>query len=81
MANISDSKLVRGGQLTGAEAVRAKVKQDIAFFSDRITAMEQQIRPNQPVIDTYRTMLESRRSVLKWLEHGVDEAPSERTGT
>jgi len=70
MNRYSDPSLVVGGHLANASRVREKVRQDIAFLRDRITALESQQRPNQPVIDTYRTMLDSRESVLKWLEHG-----------
>lgn len=63
-------KLVVGGQLADAANVRLKVRQDIAFLLDRIDSLESRPRPNQLVIDTYRTMLESRQAVLKWLEHG-----------
>lgn len=70
MNGYSDPKLVVGGQLANASKVRLKVRQDIAFLKDRIASLESHPRPNQPVIDTYRGMLESRQSVLKWLEHG-----------
>lgn len=79
--NTSDPQLVIRGQLAGASAVRSKVKQDIDFLKSRIEALEKQPRLNRPVIQTYANMLESRRSVLKWLEHGEDEVPVERTGT
>lgn len=81
LENTSTPSLVVGGSLASAGAVRTKVKQDIDFLRARITALEQQARPNRPVIQTYRAMLESRRSVLKWLEHGDDDATAERTGT
>lgn len=66
----SNARLVQGSQLNDAENVRRKVEQDIAFLTDRITSLEAHHRPNQPVIDTYRSMLASRRSVLNWLNHG-----------
>lgn len=72
----SQPKLVRQGQLTQAEEVRRKVEQDIAFLNDRIAALEAQPRPNQPVIDTYLTMLDSRRAVLRWLQDGELRAAS-----
>jgi len=71
---MSDTKaepgLVVDGRLANAEAVRDKVCEDIAFLSNRITLMERQNRPNRPVLDTYKRMLNSRQSVLNWLEHG-----------
>lgn len=66
----SNARLVQGNQLNEAENVRRKVEQDIAFLTDRIASLEAHHRPNQPVIDTYRSMLASRRSVLNWLNHG-----------
>lgn len=77
-----EPSLITGGPLIGARAVRTRVRQDIDFLRDRITALEQQTRPNRHVIKTYRTMLDSRRSVLKWLEHGdLGGASAECTGT
>ncbi len=52
---------------------RLKVEEDIAFLESRISAMEKHPRPNRIVLDTYRTMLNSRQSVLKWLLHGSDQ--------
>ncbi len=80
--NTSDTRWVTGGPLAGARAVRTRVKQDIDFLRDRIDDLEQQTRPNRHVIQTYRTMLDSRRSVLKWLDHGEEDGTcAERTGT
>lgn len=72
--------LVVGGHLANASRVREKVRQDIAFLQDRIASLEIQHRPNQPVIDIYRTMLNSRQSVLSWLEHGELGADKSRAG-
>lgn len=77
MTAYSNARLVQGSQLHDAENVRRKVEQDIAFLTDRIASLEAHHRPNQPVIDTYRSMLASRRSVLNWLNHGrMDEEDS-----
>ncbi len=57
-------------QWVNTEAIRLKVEQDIAFLSDRIADLRNHPRPNRVVIDTYQTMLDSRLSVLKWLQHG-----------
>lgn len=70
MSAHSQPHLVAGGQLGRAESVRRKVEQDIAFLQDRIESLQSHPRPNLPVIETYQTMLSSRRSVLRWLEHG-----------
>jgi len=66
----AEPKLVVDGRLANAEAVHEKVREDIAFLSNRIALMERQTRPNKPVLDTYKRMLDSRQSVLNWLEHG-----------
>lgn len=76
----SEPQLVVGGQLDRAETVRRKVEQDIAFLTDRIESLQRQRRPNRPVIETYQAMLSSRRSVLRWLEHGRLDEPAPRTG-
>lgn len=70
MKGYSNPTFVVGGQLANASKVRLKVRQDIAFLTDRIASLESHPRPNHPVINTYKGMLESRQSVLKWLEHG-----------
>lgn len=57
-------------QWVNTEAIRLKVEQDIAFLSDRIADLRNHPKPNRVVIDTYQTMLDSRLSVLKWLQHG-----------
>lgn len=67
----SAPRLVVNGRLKQAENVRSKVEQDIDFLTHRIAVLEAQPRPNQPVIDTYKTMLGSRRAVLKWLSDGA----------
>lgn len=60
-------------RLANTEAVRSRVEQDIEFLSARISALKSLPRPNQVVIETYQTMLDSRRSVLKWFKHGRTE--------
>lgn len=62
-------------RLAKTEAVRSRVEQDIEFLSARIAALKALPRPNQVVIDTYQTMLDSRRSVLKWFQHGRTAEP------
>lgn len=57
-------------QSIDTEAIRLKVEQDIALLNDRIADLQSHPRPNRVVIDTYQTMLDSRLSVLKWLQHG-----------
>lgn len=57
-----------GQQRVHVNAVTSKIRDDIAFLQDRIHRMEQMKSPNQTVLNTYKAMLESRRSVLRWLE-------------
>lgn len=60
-------------------AVRAKVEEDIAFLTTRITTLANHSRPNPLVLDTYQNMLNSRIAVLKWLQHGSpDNGSSDR---
>lgn len=63
--------------MTDTAAVRTKVEQDIAFLSERLNSMQQQLRPNKIILQTYQDMLNSRISVLKWLKDGSldDESP------
>lgn len=46
-----------------------RIEQDIAFLTDRLSQLEAQSKPNQKILQTYRSMLESRHSVLKWLKY------------
>lgn len=69
----TEQKILVGGHITDTAAVRAKVEQDIAFLTGQISNMEKHARPNKIVLDTYKGMLKSRVSVLKWLIHGSDE--------
>lgn len=65
-------------RLADTEAVRSRVKQDIQFLTDRISALKSLPRPNHVVIDTYQTMLASRRSMLKWFQHGRTETKAQQ---
>lgn len=60
--------LVIGDQRVKVDAISRKIEQDIAFLRERIWGMKNQSNPNTVVLKTYETMLESRLSVLKWLE-------------
>lgn len=53
-----------------------KVRKDIAFLNAKILYVEGQRKPNNEVLRTYKAMLESRYSVLEWLEssHAVATA-------
>jgi hypothetical protein len=47
-----------------------KVEEDVAFLTNRIEMMRKNARPNQNVLETYETMLKSRKAVLAWLQDG-----------
>lgn len=53
-------------------AVVLKVMEDISFLKDRIERMKSLKTPNATVLKTYHSMLESRESVLEWLQEKDD---------
>jgi hypothetical protein len=71
-----DNRLVVGNSLSPHGNARIKVEQDIAFLTERISAMEAHPRPNAMLIEHYQSMLKSRESVLKWLLDGCDDETS-----
>lgn len=73
---LQDHRLVIDGALSPHGNARIKVEQDIAFLTDRITAMQAHPRPNTMLIEHYQSMLKSRESVLKWLLDGCDDETS-----
>lgn len=79
-------KKLQDNRFTGDQLIsphgnaRIKVEQDIAFLTDRITAMKSQARPNPMLIEHYQSMLKSRESVLKWLLDGCDDETSSLPG-
>ncbi|WP_075184948.1 hypothetical protein [Teredinibacter haidensis] len=71
-SNTPDKLLAVGQQRIHVNAVTTKISDDIAFLRDRIQRMEAMKAPNETVLNTYRAMLASRQSVLKWLkEHNM----------
>lgn len=77
---LQDNRLVVEGALSQHGNARVKVEQDIAFLTDRITAMKAHPRPNTMLIEHYQSMLKSRESVLKWLLDGCDDETSSLPG-
>ncbi|PUA28326.1 MAG: hypothetical protein B0W54_17830 [Cellvibrio sp. 79] len=77
---LQDNRLVVEGALSQHGNARLKVEQDIAFLTDRITAMKAHPRPNTMLIEHYQSMLKSRESVLKWLLDGCDDETSSLPG-
>lgn len=49
-------------------AIAAKVVEDIQFLQDRIARIKKLQTPNSTVLKTYQSMLESRETVLQWLQ-------------
>ncbi len=74
--------IVIGRNKVQVSAVHSKIIQDIAFLEDRITQIKKSSSPNSMMLKTYQDMLNSRQSVLAWLEHHDMVAPidSEKTG-
>ena len=64
------------GELHSHGNALSKVEQDIAFLTDRISAMKAHSRPNTMLIEHYESMLKSRESVLRWLLDGCDDETS-----
>ena len=52
--------------------IAKKVLEDINFLKDRISRIKRTNNINPGVLNTYESMLESRQSVLKWLEENGD---------
>jgi chaperonin cofactor prefoldin len=64
-------KMVVDGQLTEVRSVQTKVEKDINFLENRIQLMQKQKTPNAQALATYQNMLQSRQSVLCWLNSGA----------
>ncbi len=60
--------VVIGNQRIKIDEISKKIAQDVSFLRHRIDCLENQARPNAVVISTYKNMLDSRLSVLNWLE-------------
>lgn len=56
-----------GGELVNRSLVSEKLRQDIAFLTDRIERLNRQRSPNPKVIKVYQDMLDTRHSVLNWI--------------
>lgn len=66
--------LVIGKESVRSDAMSAKLRQDIAFLTDRLSRLEKQLNPNPEVLKVYREMLESRHAVLNWLDENKRSA-------
>lgn len=73
--------LVIGDQRVKVDAISRKVEQDVAFLRERIWTMKNQSNPNTVVLKTYEEMLESRLSVLKWLEDYLPDQSNSTTNS
>ncbi len=65
---MATDSLVIGDNKVSTDAMVEKVRKDIAFLNAKILYVEGQRKPNNEVLKTYKAMLESRYSVLEWLE-------------
>ncbi len=61
------TRLTVGDVEHNCEEVARKVETDIEFLAERLQLLEKQNKPNPVIIQTYKDMLVSRRSVLNWL--------------
>ena len=56
------------GNNVHADVMVNKVRKDIEFINTKILYVEGQKNPNAKILNTYKAMLESRYSVLEWLQ-------------
>lgn len=66
--------LIIGNNKVSTDTMVEKVRKDIAFLNAKILYVEGQRKPNTEVLKTYKAMLESRYSVLEWLETSHSQA-------
>ena len=67
MSDMAEQSPIVGNNLH-AEVMVNKVRKDIEFINTKILYVEGQRNPNDKILKTYKAMLESRYSVLEWLE-------------
>lgn len=70
---MASPNVVIGSESVRGDAIAAKVHQDIAFLTDRLSRLEEQANPNPQVLKVYRDMLESRYAVLNWLSQSQEK--------
>lgn len=77
-----EPSIVIGRDKIQASVVHSKILQDIAFLESKITQIKKSASPNSVMLKTYQDMLNSRQSVIGWLElHDmVDATHHEKTG-
>ena len=68
MSDMAEQSPIVGDNLH-AEVMVNKVRKDIEFINTKILYVEGQRNPNDKILKTYKAMLESRYSVLEWLEN------------
>ncbi len=59
--------VIIGSESVKGDVIAEKVRQDIAFLSDRLERLTRSSAPNPQVLKVYQDMLESREAVLFWL--------------
>tara|TARA_B100000809_G_scaffold245334_1_gene272184 strand:+ start:881 stop:1138 length:258 start_codon:yes stop_codon:yes gene_type:complete len=68
MIEMAEQSLIIGNNNVHEHVMVDKVRKDIEFINTKIIYVESQRNPNDKIIKTYKAMLESRYSVLEWLE-------------
>lgn len=64
---MASPNVVIGSESVKGDVIAEKVRQDIAFLSDRLERLKRNATPNPQVLKVYQDMLESREAVLTWL--------------
>jgi|TARA_B110000116_G_scaffold91917_1_gene80112 hypothetical protein len=69
MSDMAEQRLIIGNNNAHSNVIVNKVRKDIEFLNTKILYVEGQRKPNDKILNTYKAMLESRYSVLEWLEN------------
>lgn len=75
-----DRLIPRSPYNASTASIATKVLEDIQFLQDRIARMKKLQTPNSTVLKTYQSMLESRESVLQWLNENSDTESDDASG-
>jgi len=64
---MASQSIMIGDELLDRTVVSEKLNQDIEFLTDRIERLNRQRSPNPKIIKVYQDMLDTRHSVLDWI--------------
>ncbi len=64
---MASQNIMIGNELLDRTVVSEKLNQDIEFLTDRIERLNRQRSPNPKIIKVYQDMLDTRHSVLDWI--------------